>query len=113
MSTVQAILFKNFSDKEFTWSYDGVPYTFGVGQEMYMEDYKAHHFAKHLIDRELTKKDIVTTNKFEIEKLLPLALPKEKAIEPAQILDANIRKEKKVKVKKAESEKEFEGLNEK
>ena len=52
---VKAIIFKNFSDEDFTHTWDSVPYTFKAGQEMYMEDWKAAHFAKHLINRELNK----------------------------------------------------------
>ena len=51
---VKAVKFRNFTDRDFSWSYDGVGYNFKAGSEVYMEDYKAEHFAKHLIDRELT-----------------------------------------------------------
>jgi len=49
----KAVLFTNYTNKDFTWTWGNVPYTFKAGQSVYMEDWKANHFAKHLIDREL------------------------------------------------------------
>mgnify|MGYP001581391306 CR=1 FL=1 len=56
-----AIIFKNDSPEEFTWSWDSTPYTFKAGQEYMMEDWKAQHFALHLADRELLRRDAVRT----------------------------------------------------
>lgn len=50
-----AVLFKNFSDEEFIGQWDGVKYRFPKGREMFVEAYKAVHFAKHLVDREVQK----------------------------------------------------------
>jgi uncharacterized membrane protein len=71
---MQSLLFFNFSDTEFTHSYDGVPYTFKPFQQVYLEDFKAHHFAKHLVDRELQRcKKLVTDG--ERQSLLSKAIP--------------------------------------
>lgn len=55
MST--AVVFTNFSDEPFTGLWDGVQYNFAPGQTMMVEDWKAHHFAKHLVNREMQKLD--------------------------------------------------------
>lgn len=47
------VKFLNWTDSDFTWSWNGVPYTFPKGESIMMEDWKAEHFSKHLIDREL------------------------------------------------------------
>lgn len=51
----KSVIFKNWSDEAFSWTWDKVPYHFKPGQEMYMQDYLAAHFAKHLADREMVK----------------------------------------------------------
>lgn len=48
-------LFVNFSDEAFTGFWNSQPYEFSPGQSMYMEYWKAKHFAKHLVNRELLK----------------------------------------------------------
>lgn len=52
---MKSILFTNWSDQKFEWTWDSVPYEFEAGQTVYMQDYLANHFAKHLTDRELLK----------------------------------------------------------
>ena len=51
----EAVLFKNFSDEDFVGRWDSVNYSFPAGREIYVEAYKAIHFAKHLVDREIQK----------------------------------------------------------
>ena len=46
-------LFTNFSSKEFIGYWDGKAKKFAAGQSLYMPDYLAKHFAKHLANREL------------------------------------------------------------
>lgn len=46
-------VFVNFSKTLFTGRWDSVPYNIKPGQEVMLEDWKANHFAKHLVDREL------------------------------------------------------------
>lgn len=50
-------LFTNFTDKEFVGYWDGKGKKFAPGQSLYMPDYLARHFAKHLVNRELLKPD--------------------------------------------------------
>lgn len=50
------VKFTNFSDEDFTWTWNKVPYTFRKGGVKFMETGIAHHFAKHLINRELLKR---------------------------------------------------------
>lgn len=47
--------FTNFSTEVFTGFWDGKAKTFKPGASMYMGDYLAKHFAKHLVNRELLK----------------------------------------------------------
>lgn len=51
--SVKAIPFFNFTDKVFSWTWDGVPYTFEPMTSFLMEDWKAAHFAKHLVNHVL------------------------------------------------------------
>jgi len=51
----EAVLFKNFSDEDFVGRWDSVNFSFPAGREVYVEAYKALHFAKHLVDREIQK----------------------------------------------------------
>ena len=48
-------LFTNFSTEEFIGHWDGKPRKFAPGESLYMPDYLAKHFAKHLTNRELIK----------------------------------------------------------
>lgn len=54
MKTAQ---FTNFSNEEFIGYWDGKPKKFKAGQSVYMPDYLAKHFAKHLTNKELLRKD--------------------------------------------------------
>jgi len=102
---VKSIVFKNFTDEEFVCSWDSVPYRFSAGKEMYVEDWKAHHFAKHLVDRVMHKKGMITTNMIERKKLLDLALPAEVALTVDEALDLNAREEIAEKTKEIKSKK--------
>lgn len=50
-------LFTNFTDEEFTGHWDGKPRKFAPGQSVYMPTFLAEHFAKHLANRELLRRD--------------------------------------------------------
>lgn len=52
---MKTVLFTNFSTESFTGYWDGKPKKFEPGQSVYMQDYLANHFAKHLVNRELLK----------------------------------------------------------
>ncbi len=51
-------LFTNFTEEEFIGYWDGKAKKFVPGQSIYMPDYLAKHFAKHLANRELLKKGL-------------------------------------------------------
>lgn len=90
---VKSVVFKNFTDEEFVCSWDSVPYRFPAGKEMYVEDWKAEHFAKHLVDRVMHQKGMITSNMVEREALLAQALPTEEAVTPEEAFDINAREE--------------------
>lgn len=54
MKTAQ---FTNFTNETFTGYWDGKPKTFKPGESKFMPDYLAKHLAKHLVNRELLRKD--------------------------------------------------------
>lgn len=102
--------FKNFSAEDFAWKHDGILYNFKAGQEMYLESDKADHFAKHLVDREInrknvenglhaTKNELSTRSAAERAPLEALCFPSDEEVTPTVALDKNEkakRKEKKV-----------------
>ena len=81
-------MFLNFTDTEFSWKFDNNEYTFAPKQQVYMEDFKAEHFAKHLVDREMNRLGKMLndgTRAALIAKALPtasVAAPVEPIIEP-------------------------------
>lgn len=60
------VTFLNFTNEDFTWNWDNVPFTFKAGESKRMESSQAKHFAKHLTNRELLKagKENYTSPKF-------------------------------------------------
>lgn len=107
---MQAIKFKNFSNEDFTHAYDSVPYTFKAGSEMFLEDFKAQHFAKHLVDRELNRLNLLTSDRLKRKELETLCFPADEVVTPVEAL--NLNKKVEVKAKKGKKvEKEFEDLD--
>lgn len=92
---VKSVVFKNFTDKEFVCSWDSVPYRFPAGKEMYVEDWKANHFAKHLVDRVMNEKKMITSNMVERKKLLAEALPEGLSLTKEEAYDLHAREENK------------------
>lgn len=105
---MQAIQFHNFSDEDFTWKWDGIAYTFPAKSTLFLEDFKAEHFAQHLVDRELDKKGIPTNNQVERQKLGAKCFPTVEAVTPLEALQHNNKQDE---VKK-EVEEEFADLKE-
>lgn len=62
---MKTALFTNFSDEAFTGYWDGKPKTFTPGQSLYMPDYLAQHFAKHLVNKELLSQKPDGTPKYK------------------------------------------------
>lgn len=54
---MKTALFTNFTNEEFIGYWDGKGKKFAPGESTYMPDYLARHFAKHLTNRELLRKD--------------------------------------------------------
>ena len=117
---VKSVVFKNFDTEEFVCSWDSVPYRFAPGKEMYVEDWKAAHFAKHLVNKVMNRGGMITTNMVQRNPLLEKALPDSVAITPEEALDTNTReeiaektkeiKEKAKKTSKVVAEEEFSDL---
>ena len=104
---MEAKKFKNFTNFDFTWKYDGIPYTFKAGQETYLEDFKAEHFTKHLVNEALNRagKPMNAPERTEMEAACS---PSDEVVTPLEALNLNIEGDKKKgKVKKEE---EFEDL---
>lgn len=53
----QATLFTNWTEEEFTWNWNGQPWTFKAGENKWMDSHLAKHFAKHLTNREIINAD--------------------------------------------------------
>ena len=102
-----AVKFRNFTDEDFVWKYDGVPFEFKAGQEIFLEDYKAEHFAKHLVDREINKLGKRTDYAPLRAELTAKCFPSDDVVTPLEALNLN-EKEKVIKKKKVEPE--FEDL---
>ena len=93
------VLFKNFSNEEFTWKIDGQEHTFESAEVREMEDFEFRHFQKHLVDREMTKVGIRTNDQMKRAEY------EEKGVvnveEPPKVLD---------ETSEETQEKEVEGL---
>lgn len=103
---MNAVQFCNYTNEDFTWKFDGIPYTFKAGTTMFLEDFKAQHFAKHLIDRELNKAGIDTGLQFKREELIPKILVASEPITPLEAMQENA----KIKVETKKEETEFPDL---
>lgn len=62
---VTNVLFTNWTNEDFTYTWDKEPYIFKAGASQYLPAYLAEHFASHLTDREMVRKD---TNLSEKDK---------------------------------------------
>ena len=106
----EEVLFHNYSDEDFSWKYDGQEYTFKAGSITPMEKVEFNHFAKHLIDRELGKKNIKTNNEIvRAEELKKCIVLLEKKEEPTPVIPSV---EPVAELSKVEEPQEFAELNE-
>lgn len=48
---VKIVTFFNFTSEPFSAAWDKAVYNFAPGEKVRMEDWKARHFAKHLVDK--------------------------------------------------------------
>lgn len=108
---MQALKFTNFSTESFSCKYDGMVYTFNSGETMFLEDFKAHHFAKHLIDRELTRLSIDTNNQVARGEMETKCFTSNEFVTPEEAININeVVKETKKGSKKAKVVEEFADL---
>lgn len=105
---MQAVQFHNFSNEDFTWKWDGTTYTFKAGQTIFLEDFKAEHFAKHLVDREMNRAGIQTNDPRRGE-FMSRCFPSAEAITPLEALQVNNGGD--AEVAKDVVEEEFEDLS--
>lgn len=66
---MKAVSFTNWTDQDFTYTWDKMEFTFQAGQSIYIQDFLAYHFAKHLIDRELNENKLPTNHQSREELL--------------------------------------------
>lgn len=118
------VTFLNFTNEDFIWKWDNVPFTFKAGESIRMESGQAKHFAKHLTNRELLKagKENYTSPKFpdQVPEFMEIfnkiiieegeEIPESKV--EIEILNKPASKEKPKDTGK-EVEKEFEDLEDK
>lgn len=115
---MEAVKWKNFTNEDFSWKYNGIVHSFPAGMEIFLEKEKAEHFTKHLVDREIGKQNaaqgLLGTNK-EIPVTSPqaraqfelLCYPVAEPVSAEQALNLN----ETAKVKKtAKAAAEFEDL---
>lgn len=94
----EAKKFKNFTQSDFTWKFNGIPYTFKAGQEIYLESDKADHFAGHLVDQEMNTLGLATDNRYERSKLLAQCFPTDEVVSAIEALQVNEKAKPKKKV---------------
>lgn len=105
---MQSILFTNWTDRVFTHTWDREEFTFQPGQSIYLQDYLAKHFAKHLANRELIRKGKVGDTDYTLyagsEESLIYKEFRDKALSQPVSAESNIKAEVDVLNRNAESE---------
>lgn len=104
------VIFKNISEEIFEWAWNAEKCFFAPGEERAMEQWKAQHFAKHLIDELLNKSKKSTNNDSERRLLLSqVILPVSSIDKPVEeiVIGAELQKKKRGRPKK---DNEFEDL---
>lgn len=134
------VLFVNFSNQPFSatpymWpdprtkeevptidehcKWDNVPDSFAPGASRYMEDWRAEHFAKHLINRELDKMGKQTNDEKLREDLMKRCVMDQSTPIPTSTVDMElmnrneeVKAKKKTVKKEKQAEPEFPDLKE-
>jgi hypothetical protein len=75
------VLFHNSTEEDFEGQWNKVTEVIKAGKSRHMELWRARHYAKHLIDRELNKQNVKTDNQLEREKLYKTIVIDEEVIE--------------------------------
>ena len=57
MENENVALFTNFTTEKFTGHWNGKPYVFQAGQAKWLPEFLARHFAKHITNQELLRRD--------------------------------------------------------
>lgn len=117
---MESKIFLNWSNEEFVGMWDSIPYKIKAGQNVYLEDWKANHFAKHLTDRELNKAGYGTADqrrgqfyaKCFVEEAAEPDAPETESVEELPVETQILNKNKKMgrPKKVVEPTEEFEGL---
>ena len=81
MENEKAVLFTNWTDKDFSYPWDGVVYKFRKGQSTYMEGWKAAHFAKHLVDAYINDHSEYAGNPTKRDELMQKSIQVETEVE--------------------------------
>ena len=115
------ILFTNWLNEKFIGKWAGTEEVFKSGQSKYLEDWKARHYAKHLVDQYFNEKDI-PTNHFsrnnlekkcfgEVEEVSKVNADSEIFNKNKELEKETKKPEKSTKPEQKSVEKEFEELN--
>ena len=87
---MKAIHFLNWTDQDFSWTWDSIPYDFKAKSSTLMEEWKSKFFAKHLTDRELLRAGY-QVNDFRRGDFLQKCLPDGAGIEaPSSKIETEI-----------------------
>lgn len=108
------VTFVNASVAPFVGVWGGEQMYFEAGQEVVMEQWRALHFAKHLVDSILNDRKVPTNNQSERDKLVSDIIKpvkaKEEKVEAPELPRGNGKPEP-VKKGKGKKQKEFEDLD--
>jgi len=99
--------FTNWTKEDFSHKWDSVLYTFKAGESEMVQDYLAHHFAKHLAQREINKKNLLMNDR-RYKEFYDKCLSGDKvSAESSLKLEMEIEKVNKVEVKEEKKFCEF------
>jgi hypothetical protein len=87
--------FTNWTDLDFSHKWDNVEYNFKAGQSEMLQDYLAHHFAKHLAQREINRKNLLMSD-LRYQEYYDKCLSDESSAESSLKLEMEIEKLNKV-----------------